>query len=335
MKDLSVFSRPLFPWISPRAFQALLLLSLLLLPACKTREQPLYAVVPKGQSHVFWQSVHAGAVAASRESGVDIAWNGPALETDFTKQIAIIDAFINRRVDGILLAPSEQEALVPAIQRAHRAGIPLTIFDSRAQTEDYVSFIATDNYAGGVMGARRLAKILGGRGRVAMIAVMPGAASTLEREKGFQDTLQKESPDIKLVAWQYGMAEYARSLTVTEDILTAHPTVEGIFASNESSTVGAAQAVKGRGLAGKVKIVGFDSSPSLLDDLRAGTIDSLVLQDPFQMGYLGLKTLIDYRAGREPPKRTDLPPTLVTRENLDDSKIQRLVNPDIERYLKE
>ena len=302
--------------ISDRAFRALLLLSVLLLPACKTRQRPLYAVIPKGQSHVFWQTVHAGAVAASRESGVDIAWNGPALETDYTKQIAITDAFINRRVDGILLAPSEQEALVPAIQRARRAGIPLTIFDSRAQTEDYVSFVATDNYGGGVMGARRLAKILGGRGRVAMIATMPGGASTLAREKGFRDTLKKEFPEIMLVAWQYGMSEYGRSLAVTEDILTAHPALNGIFATNESSTVGAVQAVKGRGLVGKVKIVGFDSSPSLLDDLRAGTIDSIVLQDPFQMAYLGLKTLIDYRAGRKPAKRTDLPPTLVTRDNL-------------------
>ena len=334
-KDVSVLLRPLFPMIKDRAFQAVLLLCILLLPACQTREKPLYAVIPKGQSHVFWQTVHAGAVAASRESGVEIDWNGPALETDFTSQIAITDAFINRRVDGILLAPSEQEALVPAIRRARQAGIPLTIFDSRAQTEDYVSFVATDNYGGGVMGARRLAKILDGRGRVALIAVMPGGASTLEREKGFRDTLEKEFPDIRLVAWQYGMAEYGRSLAVTEDILTAHPALDGLFASNESSAVGAVQAVKGRGLAGKLKIVGFDCSPSLLNDLRAGTIDSLVLQDPFRMAYLGLKTLIDYRAGRKPAKRMDIPPTLVTRENLDDPEIQRLVNPDIERYLKD
>ena len=124
-------------------------------------------------------------------------------------------------------------------------------------------------------------------------------------------------------------------LAVTEDILTAHPALDGLFASNESSAVGAVQAVKGRGLAGKLKIVGFDCSPSLLNDLRAGTIDSLVLQDPFRMAYLGLKTLIDYRAGRKPAKRMDIPPTLVTRENLDDPEIQRLVNPDIERYLKD
>jgi ribose transport system substrate-binding protein len=264
-----------------------------------------------------------------------VAWNGPATEADFSRQIAITDDFINRHVDGILLAPTDRDALVPAIRRARQAGIPLSIFDSGANTEDYVSFVATDNYGGGVLAARRLAEILNQRGNVAMIAVMPGGASTLAREQGFRDTLAKEFPEVKLVAWQFGMSDRARSLTVTEDILTANPGLDGIFASNESSTVGAAQAVKARNLTEKVKVVGFDSSPSLVEDLRAGIIDSLVLQDPFQIGYQGLKTLLDQRAGRTPPKRVDLPPVLVTRQNIDDPKLQQLLNPDLERYLKD
>ncbi len=320
--------------VRSRVFRTALLVLMVILPACRRRERPLYGVVPKGQSHVFWQTVHAGAAAAAREAGVEIDWNGPALETDFSRQVAITDDFVNRHVDGILLAPNDQEALVPAIRRARQAGIPLTIFDSGANTQDYVSFVATDNYGGGVIGARRLAEILHGRGDVAMIAVMPGSASTLAREQGFKDTLAKEFPNVKLVAWQYGMAEYARSLAVTEDILTAHPALDGIFAANESSTVGAVQGVKARGLAGKVKIVGFDSSPTLLEDLRSGALDSLVVQDPFQMAYQGLKTLLDYHAGRTPPKRLDLPPTLVTRENIDQPKIHQLIKPDLDRYLK-
>jgi ribose transport system substrate-binding protein len=304
------------------------------LPGCRRRSRPLYAVIPKGQAHIFWQTVHAGAATAAKENGVDIDWNGPATESDYTRQIAIMDDFINRHVDGILLAPTDREALVPAIRRAKLAQIPLSIFDSGANTNDYVSFVATDNYGGGVMAARRLGKILDRRGNVAMIAVIPGGASTLEREQGFKDTLQKEFPELKLVAWQYGMSDRARSLAVTEDILTAHPNLDGVFASNESSTIGAVQAVKERGLAGKVKIVGFDSSPSLVDDLKAGIIDSVILQDPFQIGYQGLKSLLDNRAGRNPPRRIDLPPTLVTRDNLNDPKIQALLNPDLQRSLK-
>ncbi|HEV2494302.1 MAG TPA: substrate-binding domain-containing protein [Terriglobia bacterium] len=291
-------------------------------------------MVPKGQANSFWQTVHAGAAAEAEEAKVDIDWNGPALESDFTRQVTIVDDFINRHVEGIELAPNDREALVPAIHRAHQAGIPLTIIDSGAHTDEYVSFVATDNYGGGVLGARRLGEILGKRGNVALIANAPGSASTLAREQGFKDTLAKEFPDIKLVAWQYGMAEYARSLAVTEDILTAHPELNGLFASNESSAVGAVQGVKARGLAGKLKVVGFDSSPALLDDLRSGALDALVVQDPFRMAYEGLKTLIDYRAGRKPPREIDLPPTLVTHDNLSEPKIQQLLNPDIQKYLK-
>lgn len=321
------------PRLSALLFSALST-AILFLPACRRRERPLYAVLPKGQAHVFWQSVHAGAAAAAEEAGVDIEWNGPAVETDYTHQIAILDDFINRHVDGIELAPADKDAVVPAIHRARQAGIPLSVIDSGVNTEDYVSFVATDNYGGGVLAARRLAEILHQHGDVAVIGVLPGAASTLAREKGFRETLEKEFPQVKLAAFQYGMSDRARSLAVTEDILTAHPRLDGVFASNESSTIGAVQALKERGLAGKVKMVGFDSSRSLIDDLRAGALDSLVLQDPFQIGYQGLKALLDQRAGRTPAKRVDLPPTLVTRESLTDTKVDHLLNPDIQRYLK-
>jgi ribose transport system substrate-binding protein len=302
--------------------------------SCRRRQRPLYAVIPKGQAHIFWQTVHAGAAAAAREGGVDIEWNGPAQETDYARQNSIVDDFINRRVDGIELAPTDKDALVPVIQRARRAGIPLSIIDSGANTDEYVSFVATDNYGGGVMAARRLSKIMNSRGKVAVIAVVPGGASTIAREQGFKDTLAKEFPNLHIVAFQYGMSDRARSLAVTEDILTANPQLDGIFASNESSTIGAAQAVKERGLAGKVKIVGFDSSTSLIEDLRAGVIDSLVIQDPFQIGYKGLKVLLEQRAGETPAKRIDLPPTLITKDDLAVPKIRELLNPDIQKFLK-
>ena len=301
---------------------------------CHRRQRPLYGVVPKGQANLFWQSVHAGAAAEAQAAGVDIDWNGPAVETDYTRQISIIDDFINRHVDGIVLAPDDRDALVPAIARAKGAGIPLTVIDSGANTEDYVSFVATDNYGGGVMAAHRMADILKEKGKVAMICGSPGGASSLAREQGFKETLEKQFPNLRLVAWQYGLADYTRSLSVTEDILTGHPDLDGIFASNEASAVGATRALKERGGGRNVKIVGFDSSPTLLADLKAGHIDSLVLQDPFQMAYQGLKTLVDYNAGSKPPKRVDMPPTLLTLENLSEPKMQQLVNLDVEKYLK-
>ncbi len=287
-------------------------------------------MVPKGQAHVFWQSVHAGAAAAGREFGVTIEWNGPATETEYTKQVEIVENYISRRVDGIVLAPTDRVALVAVIEKARRENIPVTIFDSGANTDSYVSFVATDNYAGGQMAARRLGQILKGQGKVAVIAVAPGSASTMERERGFQEAVAKEFPGLKLAALQYGMSDRARSLAVTEDTLSAHPDLNGIFASNESSAVGAAQALKSRGLAGKVKLVGFDSSPSLVVDLKDGVIDSLVVQNPYRMGYEAVKTVLDYLAGRTPPRRIDSGARLVTREDLANPEVQRLLNPPLQ-----
>ncbi len=295
---------------------------------CRPESGTVIAVIPKSQAHLFWQAVHAGTVAAAGEAEVEIIWNAPSTETDYARQVAIVDDMIQRRVDAILLAPTDREALVPAIERAGKAGIPLTIFDSGANTEAYVSFVATDNYQGGVRGARRLAEILKEKGEVAMIGVTPGSASTLDRENGFRETLEKEFPELQLVAFQFGMSDRARSLAVAEDFLTAHPDLDGIFASHESGTLGAAQAVKARGLAGKVKVVGFDTSPSLVEDLQAGVIDALVLQDPFQMGYLALGTLLQHLKGEIPSRRINLTPAVATAANLEEEDIVRLLDPE-------
>lgn len=302
---------------------------------CRQQSGTVIGVIPKSQAHLFWQAVHAGTVAAAQKAGVEIAWNAPSTETDYARQVAIVDDMIQRRVNAILLAPTDREALVPAIERAAKAGIPLTIFDSGANTESYVSFVATNNYEGGVEGARRLAEILKEKGKVAMIGVTPGSASTLERENGFRETLEKEFPELQLAAFQYGMSDRARSLAVAEDFLTAHPDLDGIFASNESGTLGAAQAVKARGLAGKVKVVGFDTSPSLVEDLQAGVIDALVLQDPFQMGYLAVGTLLRHLKGEVPPRRINLTPAVATAANLAEGDIERLLDPEpqIKLYL--
>ena len=300
----------------------------LLAAACGRRGgggKRVIAVIPKGVSHFFWQSVHAGAEAAAKESNVEVAWNGPAQETDYTGQINIVEDAINRRVDGIVLAPSHRDALVPVVERAQREGIPVTIFDSGIGTENYVSYVATDNRQGGVVGAERLAEKLGGKGRVAILGVKAGSVSTDEREEGFQQTIKQKYPGIEIVAFQYGEADRAKSLDRASDILTAHPDLDGFFASNESSTVGAVQAIKQKGLAGKVVLVGFDSSPNLIDDLKAGAIDSLVLQNPYKMGYEAVKGMVAKLDGQQPPKKVDTGVKLLTKDNLETPEMQQLL----------
>ncbi len=299
------------------------------LAGCSRQSGRVVAVIPKGQAHVFWQAVHSGAVLAGKEFNVHIEWNGPANEVEYSQQIEIVENFINRHVDGIMLAPSERKAMVGVIDKASKAGIPVVIFDSGADTENYLSFVATDNYAGGVLAAKRMGELLAGKGKVAIIATIPGGASTLAREAGFEETLAKEFPDIKVAAKQFGMADYARSLQVTEDILTANPDLNGIFASNESSSVGASQALKARGLAGKLPLVGFDASPALQDDLKAGVFDSLVVQNPYKMGYEGVKALADLWAGHKPARHIDSGVALVKRDDLAKPEIQKLLNPPL------
>ena len=283
------------------------------------------AVIPKGVAHFFWQSVHAGADAAGKEFGVEIIWKGPAQETDYSGQINIVEDAINRRVDGIVLAPSHGDALVPIVERAVKEGIPITIFDSGINTENYLSYVATDNRQGGVVAAERLAERLGGKGNVAILGVKAGSVSTDEREQGFQETIKQKYPGISIVAFQYGDADRAKSLDRAMDILTAHQDLNGMFASNESSTVGAVQAIKQKGLAGKVILGGFDSSPNLIEDLKAGAIDSLVLQNPFKMGYEGVKAIVDKLNGQTPQRRLDTGVKLLTKENLDSAEMQQLI----------
>src|SRR5215471_17991717 len=298
-----------------------------LAPACNrsARGKRVVAVIPKGVAHFFWQSVHAGADAAGRDFGIEVMWKGPAQETDYSGQINIVEDAINRRVDGIVLAPSHGDALVPIVERAQREGIPVIIFDSGISTENYVSYIATDNRQGGVVAAERLAEKLGGKGKVAILGVKAGSVSTDEREQGFQDTIKQKYPGISIVAFQYGDADRAKSLDRATDILTAHADLNGMFASNESSTVGVVQALKQKGLTGKVVLVGFDSSPNLIEDLRAGAIDSLVLQNPFKMGYEGVKAMVEKLNGQTPQRRLDTGVQLLTKDNLDTPAMQELI----------
>jgi ribose transport system substrate-binding protein len=311
----------------------LVLLALALsIPACNRQQKRIIGVVPQGQSHLFWQSVHAGAVAAARETGVEIQWNGPPNERDFNGQLKIVDAMINRRVDAIALSPSDTNAFVGVVERAVQEHIPVIIFDTGINTEVYSARVATDNFGAGQLAARRMGEILGGKGQIVIVAVAPGIASTMAREQGFEEVIKRDFPAIEIVDKRYGMADFAKSLEVAENMLTAHPALTGLFASNESSTVGAAQALKGR--AGKVKMVGFDWNPTLAEGLKSGLIDSLVAQDPFRIGYDSVKAAVDKLNGGAPRKIQNLPALLVTKDNLNDPAVQKQLNPDLDKYLR-
>jgi ribose transport system substrate-binding protein len=316
----------------------LLVLVLLSLSGCGrdagADKSRVIGVVPKGANHIFWQTVHAGAVKAGLESGYRIEWNAPALEIDASRQIEIVEAMINRRLAGIVLAPVDRKALVSVVERAARENIPVAIFDSAIDTEQRISYVATNNEEGGRLAARRLGELLTGKGKVAIIGFMPGSGATMEREDGFQSELKSKFPGMRMVALQFAMADRAKAMAQTENVLAAHPDLAGLFADNESSSSGAVQALKSRN-ARQVRMVAFDSSDQLAADCRAGWIDSLVVQDPFRMGYESTLAVVQRLRGEAAPRHIDSGVRLVLREDLDKPEVKALLFPDIQRYLQQ
>ncbi|MBS0417906.1 MAG: substrate-binding domain-containing protein [Proteobacteria bacterium] len=282
------------------------------------------AVIPKGTTHVYWQAVRRGAEAAGRELGYQIRWNGPERETDRERQIQIVEDFMAQRVAGVVLAPLDQAALVPAVNLLQELKIPCVIIDSGIATEQRLSFIATDNFRAGAMAARRMGAVLGGQGNVLLLRYVQGSDSTTARENGFTATLAAEYPRIGIVDSKYAQDTVETALQATEDLLTRNRNVQGLFASNASASVGAFQALQAHGRA-DITLIGFDPEKRLLDGLRAGRVDSIVVQDPYQMGYQGVKTIALYLRGEAVPAAVDTGVTLVTRESLRDSAVASLL----------
>ena len=283
------------------------------------------AVIPKGTSHIFWETIRSGAEKAGAEAGVQIFWNGPERESAREKQIQIIEDFITQKVSGIVLAPLDDKALVPSVEKLYAKNIPCVIIDSGIATNKYVSFVATDNYKGGVLAARRMGEILNGKGKIIVIKYAPGSASTTQREEGFINTIGKEFPEIKIVDAKYGMDTVETSLQTTEDLLMKNPPVDGLFACNESTSVGALRAIQSQGRAGKMKMIGFDVGKLLIEAVKNGIVDSLVVQNPYKMGYEGVKTLVAHLDGKEVPRQIDTGATLVTRDNMEMPQVKELL----------
>ena len=323
----------------PRLLTVLLAVTL---PVFAQAQKYTIAVVPKGTTHEFWKSIHAGAIKAKREleaSGVtvDVIWKGPLKEDDREQQVQVIENFIGRHVDGIVLAPLDNKALVAPVETAVRGKIPVVIIDSGLASTAYASFVATDNREGGRIAARNLGKLLGGKGNAIMLRYAVGSASTEEREAGFLEVMQKDFPGVKLLSTdQHAGATRDTAKRAAENLLSRYgPQLNGVVASNESSAAGMLLALRDAGLAkGKVKFVAFDSGETLNAGLKAGDVQGLVVQNPLNMGYLGVKTVVAILRGEKVEKRIDTGVGFVTLENFNDPAMADIVNPPLAKYLQ-
>ncbi len=286
------------------------------------------AVIPKGTTHIFWKSVEAGARQAGKELGVEIIWKGPLKENDRAQQIAIVEQFVTEGVTGIVLAPLDNTALQRPVASAMQKKIPVVIFDSGLKGEagkDYVSFVATDNKRGGNLGGEYLAKLLAGKGNVVLLRYQVGSASTMEREEGFLEGIRKVNGIRITVDNRYSGATAGEAKTASMNIVDKLKEANGVFCPNESSTFGMLLALRQMNLAGRIRFVGFDTSPPLIEALQSGEIDALVAKDPTLMGYQGVKTLVAKLQGKEVPKTIDTGVRLITRENLNTPEIKKLL----------
>ena len=310
-------------------------------PAASGKKKLTIAVIPKGTTHEFWKSIHAGSNKAASElsaqgTEVEVIWKGPLREDDREQQIQVVEGFTTQGVDGIVLAPLDNRALVRPVEDAKRAGVPTVIIDSALESNDIVSFVATDNRKGGMLAADRLGQLLNGKGKVLMLRYAEGSASTTDREEGFLGEIKQKFPGIELVSIdQYAGATRDTAKRASENLLNRFgDEVQGIFTPNESATAGMLLALQDIGKAGKVTFVGFDSSQVFIDAMRANQLHGIVVQNPFNMGYLGVRSIVDHLQGKPVEKRIDTGVTMVTRDNLDSAEIQTLIHPPLDQYLK-
>lgn len=292
------------------------------------------AGVPQGSLHKYWKTIHSGAEKAVRDlkaQGISasLAWNAPLREDDREDQKKIVAAFIKNRVDGLVLAPFDSESLVPSVEEAAAAGIPTVVIDSALASGKVISFVATDNKKAGALAADRIGELLYGKGRVLILRYQKGSASTEAREEGFLERMRRAYPGIETIASnEYAGATRDTAKRASESLLARYAKeLNGIFTPNESSTAGMLMTLQAMQLAGKIVFVGFDASDMYIDSMRYKQIHGLVVQDPFRMGELGVRTLVEHLQGHAVPKRIDTGATMITPETMDRPDVRGLLHP--------
>lgn len=276
--------------------------------------QKRFVLITMDSMDEHWLSVRKGAEDKAKELGVTLQFRAPAGKVDPYEQTRMVEDAINQRADAILLAPSDSAALAPVVDRAIDSGIPVVIIDSPVESEGYVTFLATDNYAAGGLAADTLAKLIDSKGKVAIINAQPGAGTAIARSSGFTDRVKEAYPKIKVVAIQYSNGDKSIALNQATDIMTANPDLAGFYGSNEGSTVGISRALEESG--SSIPLVGFDFSQDTIIGLKNGTIDATMVQDPVRMGYEGVESAYNYILKKSVSDHIDTGVKVVTEKDL-------------------
>lgn len=294
----------------------------------RQEESNTIVFIPKSTSATFYLFLLQGARDKAEELGYEIQYAGPSTEADINAQVDFVRNVAARKPAGILLAALDTEALIPPVEEAIAAGVPVVMVDSGIDSRAPYGNFVTDQYAGGYMAGHEMARILGEEGLVANLGIQAGSISA-QRSVGFAEAIA-EYPNMEVLDTQWTNADAATSLNIASDILTGNPDIEGFFSAAAPIAIGIAQAVKGKGMEDQVDIITFDPSPETLPLFEDGTIDAIIAQDPYQMGYRGVEVVHLVRTDSLDEKQyVELPPVLITPENYDEPEIQELVQtPD-------
>ena len=321
--------------LSRRAFTALAGAAVIAtaMPVSSFAADVTIPIIVKDTTSFYWQIVLAGARKAGKDLGVNVPELGAQAETDVNGQISILENAVAGKPAAIVISPTEFKALGKPVDEAAKS-VPIIGIDSGADSKAFKSFLTTDNVAGGRIAADGLAaaikKITGKEeGDVVIITNTPGAGSLEQRRTGFLDEVKTKYPGLKVVADKYADGQATTGLNIMTDLITANPNIVGVFASNLIMAQGVGQAIAENKLGGKVAVIGFDSDDKTVGFLKNGAIAGLVVQDPYRMGYDGVKTALAVSKGESVPANVDTGANLVTKDNMSDPKIDALINPKV------
>jgi ribose transport system substrate-binding protein len=286
------------------------------------------AVIVKTTNSDFWQNVKKGSNdAASKAKGYTATFQGAASDTDLAGQVALVENAVNRKVAGIVLAPSDPDALIPAMKKAWEAKIPVVLIDSAASDAGkayYQSFLATDNKVAGEMSAKTLIDKIGTTGKIAIMSFTAGSGSEVGRVGGFTDYIKKHSK-LQIVGPFYSNSQMGTALNQTTDVLAANPDLKGIFGANEPTAIGMGRALAQAGKAGKVVAIGFDGNADLQGFVKDGTIEAIAVQSAYEMGNLGVKTVVELVEGKKVPPFRDTGVLMVNKQNIDSPAAKNVI----------
>ncbi|MGG1520048.1 substrate-binding domain-containing protein [Paenibacillus oryzisoli] len=285
-------------------------------------------VVLRTQESEYWRTVKMGAEVAAKEFDVTLDFRAPADEADVKGQVALLEQSVASKPDAILLAANDYKALSPAVDEAAKQHIPVVAIDSEVDTPQVRSFIGADHYEAGQQAAAQLIKWIGTTGQIAIVSNRQGDRNTELREQGLLDKLAHYR-DIQVLEKVYGSTNRELAVQLTEEVLKNHPGLSGIVALTENASLGAASAIQSRNLQEKVKIITFNSTPEELALMQEGVIQAAIVQNPFSIGYLGVKQAAEASNGHKLPERTKTEIKAIDLTNMFWSDNQKLLFPFI------